>query len=126
MSRVLMQSRLRKCCDVSESNLYSPFGRVGLSGPERALPGRYRVRPSRKRQGGATSATSNSLSEDESVSIFVLAYASGSFFECIFPTGIIKTDASSLDGEAPAAPVPSGSFPAVTPYFVKQSQTVDH
>ena len=28
-----------------------PFRRVGLSGPERALPGRYRVRPSRKREG---------------------------------------------------------------------------
>ena len=30
---------------------HSPFGRVGLSGPERALPGRYRVRPFRKREG---------------------------------------------------------------------------
>ena len=38
---------------------HSPFGRVGLSGPERAfvlqlqraLPGRYRVSPSRKREG---------------------------------------------------------------------------
>ena len=27
------------------------LGRVGLSGPERALPGRYCVRPSRKREG---------------------------------------------------------------------------
>ena len=56
-----MQNRLRKCCDVSESNLYSPFGRVGLSGPERALPGRYRVRPSRKREGEATASSCRPL-----------------------------------------------------------------
>ena len=34
-----------------------PFGRVGLSGPERALSGRYRVRPSRKREGDGKSVT---------------------------------------------------------------------
>ena len=30
---------------------FGRVGRVGLSGPERTLPGRYRVRPSRKREG---------------------------------------------------------------------------
>ena len=40
------------------SESYSAFhslacGRVALSGPGRPLPGRYRVRPSRKREGEA-------------------------------------------------------------------------
>jgi putative membrane-bound dehydrogenase-like protein len=45
-----MNDRRKTCSNVS-ALFHSPFGRVGLSGPERALPGRYRVRPSRKREG---------------------------------------------------------------------------
>ncbi len=37
----------------------SPCGRVGLSGPERDLSGRYRVRPSRKRDAQAKWETAN-------------------------------------------------------------------
>ena len=45
--------QLRKRSETT-SSLHSPAcGRVGLSGPERALPGRYRVRPSRPREGEA-------------------------------------------------------------------------
>ena len=40
-----------------------PFGRVGLSGPERALPGRYRVRPSRKREGDGKTSRKKVASE---------------------------------------------------------------
>ena len=43
-----------------------PFGRVGLSVPERALPGRYRVRPSREREGDGKIATPKSVSEGPS------------------------------------------------------------
>ena len=42
-----------------------PFGRVGLSGPERALPGRYRVRPSRKREGEGKNATPKRVSQGQ-------------------------------------------------------------
>ena len=45
-----MNHRLMICLELA-AIYHSPFGRVGLSGPERALPGRYRVRPSRKREG---------------------------------------------------------------------------
>jgi len=45
-----MNHRLMSCLELA-AIYHSPFGRVGLSGPERALPGRYRVRPSRKREG---------------------------------------------------------------------------
>ena len=54
--------------------------RVGLSDPERALPGRYRVRPSRKREGDEKNATPKHVNEGFTLS---LAHASGYQNECL-------------------------------------------